>query len=454
MNANRIGPYEIVGTLGSGGMSSVSLARAPGGALVVLKRQHHEEDDEALRDEARVGVRLMHPSIVETLDLVEHQGRPVLVVAYVSGATLADLRATGPLPTSVVLRVGRQIADALACIHTAYDEDGTPLSIVHRDVTPANIMLGHDGQARLIDLGIARSVVQRRERTRAGFLKGTLRYLAPEVLKGGESTPWSDLWALGMSLWEAALGRLAVDGTDTSVFAAIVDGKAHELRPGEQMDPRVGHCVGHLLRAAPAHRPPSAAEAAKMFRTFSLAFEDDEVDALAADLVARTVGDEARLGEKAAELVVDRAAATFGGPLGDWRVAPAFSSAGRPAPFPAVAVTRASPDVTEPLRPEEISARVASSPRPADKARPGTAVPAPVDFPSFPSGPPSDGEMEMLRTEVLSVEEARLRAREVAARYRELAEHDSWLVESTIADDRAERAVVTDPQSDENTHDE
>ncbi len=455
--ATKIGPYEIVGTLGSGGMSSVSLARAPTGDLVVLKRQHHVLDDEALRDEARVGVRLMHPSIVETLDLVEHAGRPVLVVAYVSGATLADLRATGPLPVEIVLRLGRQIAEALSIIHTAVDEDGSALKIVHRDVTPSNIMLGHDGQARLIDLGIARSAVQRRERTQAGYLKGTLRYLAPEVLKGGAATPGSDLWALGMSLREAALGKLSMDGSDVEIFAAIVDGRLSEPKPGEVLDPRVAHCVGHLLRMNPLHRPPSAADAARIFRTFGAAFEDDEVDEAARALVLHAVGDEARLGDRqphAAELVVNRAAATFGGPMGDWRVASAFASnpfgrapSSQSLPFPHVDLAgfRADgqgdghADVTEELSPVELAAAA---------RRRGTEVPAPV---FLGAAPPAiiDADHEAQRTEVLSIDEARLRAREVAARYQELAEHDSWLAEETVAEmDRAGPQAVTDPDDD------
>jgi len=320
-----IGRYKIVGTLGSGGMSQVSLARSTRtGELVVLKRQHHPDEDAALLDEARVGVRLTHPSIVETLDLFEHEGRPVLVVAYAPGATLADLRVAGPLPVELICRIGYQIADALECIHTATEEDGTPLNMLHRDVTPSNIIVGYDGTARLIDLGIARSVLRQSENTQDGILKGTLRYLAPELLDTGFHSRLTDLWGLGMTLWESALGRYALEGHDHVIFANIVGGRSMQLRPGENMDPRLRHAIGQLLATAPECRPPSAADAAAVFRQYLSQFDDESIAEAARSFVRRVAGPEPKLGTGAnsyeAMQVVNRAAATYGSPQGDWRV--------------------------------------------------------------------------------------------------------------------------------------
>src|SRR5688500_18220467 len=155
----RLGNYEVVRHLGAGGMSTVWLARGPVPAtltapasahgLVVLKQQIRPEDDAGLREEARVGARLAHPSVVQTLGSFDaHSGRPVLVLEYVAGAALAHLRMRGALPAPAVCRIGADIAEGLAALHD--------VGILHRDVTPANIIVSHDGSARLIDLGIAR----------------------------------------------------------------------------------------------------------------------------------------------------------------------------------------------------------------------------------------------------------------------------------------------------------
>jgi len=274
----HIGRYEVVKALKGGGMGSVTLCRAPDGDLVVLKRPHAVDPEAAvrLRDEARVGARLIHPGIVDTLDLFEHDDRPVLVVAYVEGLPLETLRRIGPLPVPVVARIGRQIADALDAIHSADDEHERPLHILHRDVTPGNILLGSDGDAKLIDLGIARFSERQAEHTQDGFLRGTMRYLAPELLEGGGYTTATDLWALGMVLWEAALGRFAYRGeSDREVLAGIVMGQPMELHDGEAgLDPKLHEAIAPLLMRMPFERTANAAEAAARFAQI----EDDYAD--------------------------------------------------------------------------------------------------------------------------------------------------------------------------------
>lgn len=259
------GRYEVIGELGSGGMGQLLLARAPGGARVVIKTAHSREDDERLRDEARVGMRLLHPNIVETLDLLEHEGRPALVTAYVPGASLFDLRRRGALPPAVVCRMARQIAEALDALHEAADEHGRPLQMLHRDVTPGNVLLGYDGAARLIDLGIARSTESRAERTESGAVRGTLRYLAPELFAGGPHSVRSDLWSLGVVSFEALLGRESARGPMASAVGKIVAGKLMELEPGERPEPSVVKGIAQLLRMDPLARPGRARDAAALF---------------------------------------------------------------------------------------------------------------------------------------------------------------------------------------------
>ncbi len=456
----RVGRYEVVGRLGSGGMSRVSLARSESGHLVVLKQQLHENEDAALIDEARVGIRLSHPAIVETLDLFEHDGRPVLVVDYVSGASLADLRATGPLPVGVCIRVGAEIAEALQCIHEATEEDGRPLNMLHRDVTPANIIVGHDGHARLIDLGIARSAVNQAARTQEGMLKGTLRYLAPELLDTGIYSCATDLWGLGMTLWESALGRLAVEGDDVEVYRQICDGRAMALRKGETVDPRLAHAIGQLLSVAPECRPKTALDAASVFHNYLGAF--GELDGQAQASVVAAVGPPQELtgqtGLFETQMLVNRAAATFGGPNGDWEVVVAPSNMAdndlgpiqteildehdvavgpplvqgqlvatpddRAVPAPlsfgaeeAVEVAPATvPVYDNPFRSESTAPPEAPEPDDADApyVNPFTGAPAAAN--PFASG--SDNDFDPNRTEIVSVDEIASRRRALEARRR------------------------------------
>jgi serine/threonine protein kinase len=261
--------YQVIDEIGGGGMGRVRLARGRDGRLVVLKSAIHEDDDERLRDEARVGLRLHHPGLVETIELfdtLEHgRMRPVLVTAYVPGTSLLELRRHGPLPGVVVCRLGRELAEALSALHTATGDDGRLLGVVHRDVTAANCLVGHDGRARLIDLGIARSQDNRALRTEAGMLRGTLRYLAPELFDGGPYSPQTDLWSLGVALWEALLGRVAVVGTDAVAIERICAGLVMVLEGDEHPDPIARHSIAHLLSPSPLSRPRSAADAADLF---------------------------------------------------------------------------------------------------------------------------------------------------------------------------------------------
>jgi serine/threonine protein kinase len=312
-----VGSHEVLSELGDGGMGTVKLGRSPSGRLVVLKQPHPGDATlrELLLDEARVGLRLKHPNIVETIDFFEIDGQAVLVIAFVSGASLQDLRAFGPLPVPVVARIGRQIAEALDCIHHATDDKGTPLNILHRDVTPANIMLGHDGEARLIDLGIAKHDERMAEKTKTGYLRGTLRYMAPEIFDRGVYSTASDLWALGVSLLDAALGRQAIPGLEGEVVARIVAGRVLDLRPGEKLDRGFEKAIKKLLHHNPAKRPKRGSEAAALFSMLEKSYGSDA--AMASRAVVDAIGEEQIIEDtpsaEATELVASRATAMFRG---------------------------------------------------------------------------------------------------------------------------------------------
>ena len=249
----KLGQYRVEKKLADGGMGSVFLGITPDGKRVVLKVPHAQDKDAtiALSDEARIGARLRHPAIVETLDFFADAGRSVLVVAFVDGIDLFKLRQkTGPLPAAAVAEIGQQLASALDCIHGVTDERGRPLEILHRDISPNNVLVDTEGQVRLIDLGIARSADRRQKSTMQGMVKGTLRYLAPEILQGGEHSQATDLWALGLTLWETALGRYAVPGDTMLTMRAALDGSITQLKPGELLDPIVQDVLSALVAPA------------------------------------------------------------------------------------------------------------------------------------------------------------------------------------------------------------
>ena len=249
----RLGRYSVERKLADGGMGAVYLGRSPGGVQVVLKVPHAQDKDAAaaLADEARAGMRLRHPAIVETLDFFVDHGVSVLVVAFIDGSSLFDLRSkAGPLPAPAVAEMGAALADALHAIHSSTDESGKPLQMVHRDVSPNNVLVATDGQVRLIDLGIVRSSERTSKATMQGMVKGTLRYLAPEILQGGDHSASSDLWALGITLWEAALGRYALPGDEMTTVRCAMDGTLVKRLSSSPLDGALLDALGAMIAPA------------------------------------------------------------------------------------------------------------------------------------------------------------------------------------------------------------
>lgn len=283
----KIGRYRVLRELGQGGMARVTLCEAPSGRQVVVKRPLKDEPDayDRLLDEAQAGARINHPHAVETLDFFTDEGIPHLVVAYVPGRSLLEVREQGPLDPAVVLRIGRQISEALHIVHSATASDGTPLHMVHRDISPSNIVLSADGDACLIDLGIAQSAESVSQRTKTGFLRGKVAYLAPELFFGRPYSPASDLWALGVVLFEAALGRKALEGGQPEVVAQIVGGHVMDLRPGEHIDCALEGALLRLLHPNPDSRVRRASEAAALLSMYERDLGDD---AKAAAVLAAT----------------------------------------------------------------------------------------------------------------------------------------------------------------------
>jgi serine/threonine protein kinase len=262
-----IGKYRILNTLGEGGMGTARLAEGPDGKLVVLKTTIRDSKDleDRLIDEARIGMRIDHPNIVKTVELIWHDMRPVLVIDYINGVSFSEILRDQPIPTSILARFGRQITSALSTLHNAQDENGDPLNIVHRDVTPSNIMIDENGCARLIDLGIARFARSMADKTKTGCVRGTLRYLAPELFRGGQCGPRSDLWSLGIVLLSGALGHNPLQGTDPEIIGKIMADKVIDFDDYPELPTNLRHVLEKLLIVNPDDRVKDAAAAADLF---------------------------------------------------------------------------------------------------------------------------------------------------------------------------------------------
>lgn len=220
------GKYTLIAKIGHGGMAEVFLAASRGPAgftkLCVLKRLHpHLEDEDALigmfLDEARLAARLNHPNVVQTYEVGEVDGLHFLAMEYLEGQSLARLtrhlrRLDQALPLAVGVRMFVEILDGLEYAHTLRDFDGTPLNVVHRDISPGNIFATYDGQLKLLDFGIARAGTQLME-TRAGQVKGKFAYIAPEQASpDGSHDQRADIWSLGVVMWEAFAGKRLFKG--------------------------------------------------------------------------------------------------------------------------------------------------------------------------------------------------------------------------------------------------
>ncbi|HSC86435.1 MAG TPA: protein kinase, partial [Polyangiaceae bacterium] len=218
--ARRVGRYALYDEVGHGGTATVHLGRLFGPAgfskTVAIKRMHPSvgRDPEVAAmflDEARISSRIRHPNVVGTIDLLALDDDLFLVLEYVHGESLASLldrlqKSSQPMPVPVAVHVMRDALAGLHAAHEALDERGEPLALVHRDVSPQNILVGIDGVSRVLDFGIAKAL-GRMQDTHTGQVKGKVAYMAPEQLLGQPVDRRTDIFAAGIVLWEALAGR-------------------------------------------------------------------------------------------------------------------------------------------------------------------------------------------------------------------------------------------------------
>ena len=236
--------YHLESLLGRGGMADVFRGRdltLERPVAVKVVRGADDEDARRFAREIRAMAALSHPGIVRLFDAGTHEGVPYLVMELVDGQPLPSVLEAGPLGAARVAELGRELATALAHAHE--------LGIVHRDVKPANVLLGADGRTRLSDFGIAQ-LADATRLTTPGMTTGTAAYLAPEQLQGGDVGPPADIYALGLVLLEALTGSREYTGT--AVEAAMARLQRDPTIPDELLAP-----WPHLLRAM-TDRDPSA----------------------------------------------------------------------------------------------------------------------------------------------------------------------------------------------------
>jgi eukaryotic-like serine/threonine-protein kinase len=293
-----LGRYEVLDEIAQGGMATVYLGRARGAAnferLVAVKvcLPHLRGDEEfsgMFLDEARLAARIHHPNVVATLDVGDEEAL-YLVMEYIEGDKLSTLikRASikqQRIPLGVTARI---MIDALSGLHAAHelkDSLGEPLQLVHRDVSPHNVLVGVDGIARISDFGIAKAEA-RATVTREGSLKGKMSYMAPEQLAGKPVDRRADIYAAGVVLWECLAGRrLFRADSEVETFNLVLQNKI--LRPSTlwpEVPPELDEIVLRALSLDPEQRFATAAE-------FAEALEELPIRISPARTVANTVED-------------------------------------------------------------------------------------------------------------------------------------------------------------------
>jgi serine/threonine-protein kinase len=248
------GRYRLGERLGQGGMGEVFVAHdlrlEREVALKLLRADLARQDGmrERVVAEARLAARLTHPHVVGVLDTGEHEGRPFVVMERLSGRTLRDELNAGPMPTERARDVGLQVLRALAAAHE--------LGIVHRDVKPANVLDAGVGTWKVADFGIAKWIHAEETLTGTGELLGSPSYLAPERIAGAQAGPASDLYAVGVLLYEAVCGRRPFEGDDPFALADAIREGRHtspaEVNP--DVDPTIAAVIERAMRLDPRER--------------------------------------------------------------------------------------------------------------------------------------------------------------------------------------------------------
>lgn len=278
MVPNRIGRYEVLGQLATGGMAEILLARLEGPSdfrrAVVIKRilrQYAQTSSfvAMFLDEARIIAKIRHPNVVQVHELGEHEGDVFLVLEYVAGENLSSVlkRATSEGEKLTPALVAHVVAEACAGLHAAHElvsDTGTVQNLVHRDVSPQNVFVAYDGHVKLLDFGVALTD-ERTARTEVGDVKGKFEYMSPEQVNGEPLDRRSDIFAMGVVLYELGTGRRLFKRTShAKTLGAIL--KEPVIPPSRLVDGFPAALETVIMRALSKKREDRYATAAEMRR--------------------------------------------------------------------------------------------------------------------------------------------------------------------------------------------
>ncbi|MCC7541730.1 MAG: serine/threonine protein kinase [Deltaproteobacteria bacterium] len=304
------GRYELLGRLALGGMAEIFLARETASAgesryLVIKRILPHVADEsqfvEMFLQEARLAMRLNHPNICHVYETGQQEGAYYMAMEWVNGLGLGRLirraRDIGGLPLPVVARVISHVAAALHHAHRARDAKGKPLGIVHRDVSPQNVMVSYDGSVKLLDFGIAKAQALT-TKTQAGWVKGKFAYMSPQQCQGEEIDARSDVFSLGVCLYEALVGRsLYHRKTQYETMKAIIDEPVPSARAARpDVPPELDAIVQKALAKKPEDRFATAGAMSDALEVFLADGRHVVSETRIAELLERLCEDEIRRG--------------------------------------------------------------------------------------------------------------------------------------------------------------
>ena len=282
LKPTKFGKYLLLERVAVGGMAEVFVAKAFGvegfERLLAIKKilPTLGTDAEFIRmfvDEARIAAQLTHPNIVQVLELGKHDGSLYIAMEYVSGRDLRRLmeryrRQNQPMPLQQACFIVAEVCEALDHAHRKRDAQGRALGIVHRDVSPQNVLVGFEGAVKLIDFGIAKAE-SRLSQTQSGILKGKFSYMSPEQVKGHPLDGRSDVFACGILLWEMVSGeKLFAGDSDVAVLEKV---RKAAVPPPRNCPPELAKVMLKALAADPAQRHPTASALQDELRPFTVA---------------------------------------------------------------------------------------------------------------------------------------------------------------------------------------
>ena len=307
----RIGRYALFDQFAEGGIATVHFGRIDGAGgfsrIVAIKRLlphlvKNDEFTEMLLKEARLAARVRHPNVVPTLDVVASQGDVLLILEYVHGESLSALCRTQAkfvkdhLPVDIAVAVMLDVLSGLCAVHEATDEKGRLLGLVHRDISPPNVVVGADGYSRVLDFGIAKAL-EHIDESMPNRLKGKIGYMAPEQIRGERASQRSDVFAAGVILWELlATRRLFVSSVESDRMKQIVSGDYPRLsryRPG--LSRQLEQVTKRALAVDPNDRFANSREFADALEQAALRASARRVAQWVSDLAAKTLSDRARM---------------------------------------------------------------------------------------------------------------------------------------------------------------